>query len=42
VKTPAAGIVPPIGVLLIVPPVMAAFDDAKLFAVTNPLPKVTG
>lgn len=37
VNFPAAAVVPPIDVLLIEPPVMAAPDDPKLFAVTKPL-----
>jgi hypothetical protein len=37
VNDPAAAVVPPIGVLFIEPPVIAALDEAKLFAVTKPL-----
>ncbi len=47
VKFPAAGAVTPMAELsivipVIVPPVMAEDDEAKLLAVTNPVPNVTG
>ena len=47
VKLPAAGVVIPMVLLLIVapvivPPVMAIEEVPKLFAVTRPVPKVTG
>jgi hypothetical protein len=42
VNAPVDGVVAPIGVPLIAPPVMAALDDPKLFAVTRPVPKFTG
>jgi hypothetical protein len=51
VNAPVEGVVLPTGVLLIeppltttplsLPPVIVAFDEAKLFAVTNPVPNVT-
>lgn len=41
-NVPAAAVVPPIAVPLILPPVIAADDDPKLFDVTSPVPKVTG
>jgi hypothetical protein len=37
VNAPDEALVPPIGVLLIEPPVIAAPEEAKLFAVTKPL-----
>ena len=42
VNVPVDAVVTPIEVPLIAPPVMATEDDAKLLAVTNPVPKVTG
>jgi hypothetical protein len=36
VNDPAAGVLPPIAMLLIVPPVRVAFDDEKLLAVVAP------
>ncbi len=42
VNVPAAGVVAPITVPLIDPPVTATDEDAKLFAVTRPVPNVTG
>ena len=42
VNAPVEGVVAPIVVPLIVPPVIAEDEDAKLLAVTKPVPKVTG
>jgi hypothetical protein len=37
VNAPVEGVVAPIGVLLIEPPVMVAPDEAKVFAVVEPV-----
>jgi hypothetical protein len=42
VNAPVEAVLAPIGVLLMEPPVIAALDDPKVFAVTRPVPKVTG
>ena len=42
VNAPVDSVFPPIDVPLIVPPVIVAEDEAKLLAVTRPVPKVTG
>ena len=42
VKFPAAGVVTPMVVPLIVPPATATEEEPKLLAVTNPVPNVTG
>jgi hypothetical protein len=42
VNLPVLAVVPPIGVLSIVPPSIFTDVDAKLLAVTTPLPKFTG
>jgi hypothetical protein len=42
VNAPVEAVVAPTGVPFIEPPVMFAFDEAKLSAVTSPVPNVTG